>query len=81
MLQEVEEAKMEVEEIPIDVINVISWDIDHLSVQTMKRKTSWSTCSARRGRRHKPSDHGRDTRDRRIPGNEEGVVETSQRSR
>ena len=36
MLQEVEEVEVEVEELPINAINEISWDIDHLSVQTMK---------------------------------------------
>ena len=38
LLQEVEEAEVEVEELPIDAINAVSWDIDHLSVQTMKRQ-------------------------------------------
>ena len=32
LLQEVEEAEVEVEELPIDAINAISWGIDHLSV-------------------------------------------------
>ena len=36
LLQEVEEVEVEVEELPINAINEISWDIDHLSVQTMK---------------------------------------------
>ena len=38
LLQEVEDEEVEVEELPINVINAISWDIDHLSVQTMKRQ-------------------------------------------
>ena len=38
LLQEVEDEEVEVEELPINVINAISWDIDQLSVQTMKRQ-------------------------------------------
>ena len=36
LLQEMEEVGVEVEELPIIAINAISWDIDHLSVKTMK---------------------------------------------
>ena len=38
LLQEVEEAKVEVEELPIVVIDAINWDIDRFSVQTMKKQ-------------------------------------------
>ena len=34
--QEVEAKEVEVDEIPINVVNEISWDIDHLSVQKTK---------------------------------------------
>ena len=37
LIQEVEEKKVEVEEPLIVSINAISWDIDHLSVQIMKK--------------------------------------------
>ena len=36
--QEAEEVKVEVEELLIVAINAISWDIDSLSVQTMKKQ-------------------------------------------
>ena len=38
LLEEVEQAEVEVEELPIVAINAISWDMDRLSVQTMKRQ-------------------------------------------
>jgi len=38
LLQEVEKVKVEVEELIIIVINAISWDIDRLSVHTMKKR-------------------------------------------
>ena len=38
LLQEMEEVEVEVEELPIIAINAISWDIDRLSVQTMKKQ-------------------------------------------
>ena len=37
LLQEMEEVEVEVEELPIVAINEISWGIDHLSFQIMKK--------------------------------------------
>ena len=38
LLQEVEDEEVEVEELPIDAINAISWDIGRLNVQTMNKQ-------------------------------------------
>ena len=37
-LQKVKEEEVEVEELPINAINEISWDIDRLSAQKMKKQ-------------------------------------------